>query len=98
MNNDYDYMRALLNHRCDAGFNHHAAPCPVHQPEYAIQRPLGFGYRVEWKGGGWEVNGCVSYAEAARKVAEWAEKDGVPFRRYWWQFWRPVDPREVYPS
>lgn len=90
-----EYGRNMLNQFCDAGFNHAAQACPVHQPEYAYrQKPLGFGYRIDWRGSGYEVNGCVSYEEARRKCAEFAEMGGLVFRKHWWEFWRPRDPRE----
>jgi hypothetical protein len=84
------------NRLCEAGYNHGLAPCPVHQPEYP-QLPMGFGFRIEWKGPGYGVNGCASFAEARHQCAEFAERGGLVFRKHWWELWRPADPRIGYP-
>jgi hypothetical protein len=89
--NQNDFMSQF----CSAGYNHARQPCPWHQPEYVKQMPIGFGHRIEWKGQGYEINGCASYEEARRKCAEFAESGGLVFRKHWWEFWRPRDPRNL---
>jgi len=97
--NRYNALSSIANGFCDAGYNHAMQPCPVHQPEYMqMNLPNGYGWRIEWKGQLWGVNGCDSLEEAVHKCAKFAEDGGLRFRERWWQFWRPADPRAKFPA